>query len=205
MRVYAKRGARYTFITRSIEKSRLLVSILEVFHSNVKKKGFPLISLDKIQVALFERDVCGGSKTNILQYSMVLFWNNTFKEDEWFSRSLFVLGEHMLVCIEDISQFGFDSQDTFAPYFSLDTCSSLINALEMVIETNERCCVTLSLKSVTSVFSPRDVTQKSVNTVPVTWKLRWISEDGLLKFVALVKALHAGVGPTSSIIIRYTS
>ncbi|XP_023734782.1 uncharacterized protein LOC111882642 isoform X2 [Lactuca sativa] len=204
VRVYAKRGARYTFITRSIEKSRLLVSILEVFHSNVKKKGFPLISLDKIQVALFERDVCGGSKTNILQYSMVLFWNNTFK-DEWFSRSLFVLGEHMLVCIEDISQFGFDSQDTFAPYFSLDTCSSLINALEMVIETNERCCVTLSLKSVTSVFSPRDVTQKSVNTVPVTWKLRWISEDGLLKFVALVKALHAGVGPTSSIIIRYTS
>ncbi|KAL4578904.1 hypothetical protein LXL04_015035 [Taraxacum kok-saghyz] len=202
VRVYAKRGVRYMFITRSVEKSRTLVSILEVFHSNAKKKGFPLISLDKIQVALFERDVCRGLKTNILQYSMVLFWNNSFKEDQWFWRSLFVLGEHMLVCIEDISQFGFDSKDTFAPYFSLDTCSSIANALEMVIETKESYCVTLSLKSVTSEFSPRDIDQKSVNTVPVTWKLRWFGEDDLLKFVALVKALHAGVGPTSSIIIK---
>lgn len=198
VRVYAKRGVRYMFITRSIEKSRLLVSILEVFHSNAKKKGFPLISLDKIQVALFERDVCGGSKTNILQYSMVLFCNNNFEEGRWFSRSLFVLGEHMLVCIEDISQFGFDSKDTFTPYFSLDTCCSIAHALEMVIEN---CCVTLSLKSVTSEFSRKSVNE-SVNVVPVTWKLRWLSEDDLFKFVSLVKALHSGVGPTSPLIIK---
>ncbi|XP_076906469.1 uncharacterized protein LOC143562594 [Bidens hawaiensis] len=113
VRVYTKRGARYMFITRSIEKSRMLVSILEVFHANAKKKGFPLISLDKIQVALFERDVCGGSKTNILQYSMVLFWKSNSEDNQWFSRSLFVLGGHMIVSIEDVSQFGFDSQDTY--------------------------------------------------------------------------------------------
>lgn len=214
VRVYAKRGARYMFITRSIEKSRLLITILEFFNSNAKKKGFPLISLDKIQVALFERDVCGGSKTNILQYSMVLFWNNNFEDDQWFPRSLFVLGEHMLVCIEDISQFGFDSQDTFTPYFSLDTCCSMVDALEMVIDTKKNCCVTLTLNSVTSEFTPRDVAKKSedesLNTwgppsVPVTWKLRWFSEVGLFKFVALVKALHTGAGPTSPLNIRYTS
>ncbi|KAL8201953.1 hypothetical protein R6Q57_011100 [Mikania cordata] len=133
VRVYAKRGARYMFITRSIEKSKMLISMLEFFHSNDKKKGFPLISLDKIQVALFERDVCGGSKTNILQYSMVLFSSNNSRDDQWFFRSLFVLGGHMLLCIEDISQFGFDSQDIFTPYFSLDTCCFIASALEMAL------------------------------------------------------------------------
>nr|GEX98453.1 probable auxin efflux carrier component 1c [Tanacetum cinerariifolium] len=186
VRVYAKRGARYMFITRSVNKSRLLISILE------------------IQVALFERDVCGGLKTNILQYSMVLFWNNNFKDDQWFPRSLFVLGGHMLVCIEDISQFGFDSQDTFTPYFSLDSCCAIVNALEMIIDTKERCCIALSLNSVTSEFNPRELARKSENEpvnirdpplVPMTWKLRWFSEDALYKFVALVKALHAGVVP----------
>nr|XP_043631844.1 uncharacterized protein LOC122603250 isoform X2 [Erigeron canadensis] len=210
VRVYGKRGARYTLITRSVEKSRLLISMLECFHSNAKKKGFPLISLDKIQVALFERDVCGGSKTNILQYSMVLFWNNNFEDDQWFSRSLFVLGGHMLVCIEDISQFGFDSQDTFTPYFSLDTCCLVVNALEMVIDTKESYCVTLALNYVASEFSPWDTVRKSENesvstraTAPMTWKMRWFSEDGLFKFVALLKALHAGAEPASPLNIRY--
>ncbi|KAI3776403.1 hypothetical protein L1987_46184 [Smallanthus sonchifolius] len=202
VRVYTKRGARYMFVTRSIEKSRMLISILEFFHSNAKK-GFPLISLDKIQVALFERDVCGGAKTNILQYTMVLFWNNNSEDNQWFSRSLFVLGGHMLVCIEDISQFGFDSQDTYTPYFSLDTCCSVVNALEMVIDTKESFCVTLTLNSVTSDPSPLNLSWKSENgsvnnqdaaSVPVTWKLRWFSENGLFKFVALLKALHAGAG-----------
>ncbi|KAI3746032.1 hypothetical protein L6452_08447 [Arctium lappa] len=204
VRVYTKRGARYMFITRSIEKSRLLISILELFHSNAKKSGFPLISLDKIQVALFERDVCGGSKTNILQYSMVLFWNSNFEEDVWFSRSLFVLGGHMLVCIEDIVQFGFDSQDTFTPYFSLDTCCSIVNAFEMVIDVKDR-CTTLALTSVTSEFLPWDVSERGSRTAAMTWKLRWFSEDDLCKFVALVKALHAGSGPTSPLTIRYAS
>ncbi|KAK1406530.1 hypothetical protein QVD17_41932 [Tagetes erecta] len=215
VRVYAKWGARYMFITRSTEKSSLLISMLEFSHSNAKK-GFPLISLDKIQVALFERDVCGGSKTNILQYSMVLFWKNNCEDDQWFSRSLFVIGGHMLVCIEDISQFGFDSQDIFTPYFRLDTCCFIANALEMVIDTKERWCVTLNLSSVASEFTPWTSAMKSQNglfnslgtpscPVPVTWKLRWFSEDGLFKFVALVKALHAGAGPTSSLKIRYVS
>ncbi|KAD7477496.1 hypothetical protein E3N88_00632 [Mikania micrantha] len=213
VRVYAKRGARYMFITRSIEKSKMLISMLEFFHSNDKKKGFPLISLDKIQVALFERDVCGGSKTNILQYSMVLFSSNNSRDDQWFFRSLFVLGGHMLLCIEDISQFGFDSQDIFTPYFSLDTCCFIASALEMAIDTKERCCVTLTLSSVTSEFTPRDLATKfpngSLNSmdapVLVTWKLRWFSEDSLFKFIALVKALHAGAGPASPLKIRYVS
>ncbi|KAF5803709.1 putative leucine-rich repeat domain superfamily [Helianthus annuus] len=211
VRLYAKRGARYTFITKSIEKSRMLISILEFFHLNAKKKGFPLISLDKIQVALFERDVCGGSKTNILQYSMVLFWSSNSQDNHWFSRSLFVLGEHMLVCIEDISQFGFDSQDTYTPYFSLDTCCSIVNALEMVIDTKESFCVTLTLKSVASEFSPLNSSSKPENGSPnnrgaaVTWKLKWYSENDLFKFVALVKALHAGAVPASPLNLRYAS
>ncbi|KVI07838.1 uncharacterized protein LOC112512622 isoform X3 [Cynara cardunculus var. scolymus] len=205
VRVYTTRGARYMFITRSIEKSRLLISVLELFHSNAKKTGFPLLSLDKIQVALFERDVCGGSKTNILQYTMVLFWNSNFGEGVWFSRSLFVLGGHMLVCIEDVLQFGFDSQDTFTPYFSLDTCCSIVDAFEMVIDAKDG-CVTLALKSVASEFIPWDVSERGSRSVAaMIWKLRWFSEDDLCKFVALVKALHAGFGSSSPLIVRYAS
>jgi len=72
-----------------------------------------------------------------------------------------------------------------------------------IIETKERCCVTLSLKSVKSNFSSHgDIDRNSVNVGPVTWKLRWLGEDDLLKFVALVKALHAGAGPTSPLFIK---
>ncbi|XP_076952814.1 uncharacterized protein LOC143626708 [Bidens hawaiensis] len=169
------------------------------------------VSLDKIQVALFERDVCGGSKTNILQYSMVLFWKSNSEDNQWFSRSLFVLGGHMIVCIEDVSQFGFDSQDTYTPYFSLDTCCSIVNALEMVIDTKESFCVTLTLNSVTSELSRLNLSRKPENGslnnrgVAVTWKLRWFSENGLFKFVELVKALHDGAGPASHLNIKYTS
>lgn len=31
-------------------------------------------SLEQVQVELFEKQVCGGSKLSLYQYSMVLFW-----------------------------------------------------------------------------------------------------------------------------------
>lgn len=36
-------------------------------------------SVEQIQVDIFERDLCGGAKTSIYQYSMVLFWNSNLQ------------------------------------------------------------------------------------------------------------------------------
>ncbi|XP_024948213.1 uncharacterized protein LOC102607018 isoform X5 [Citrus sinensis] len=58
LRVSTEMGATYLLMTRSIEKS----------------------SLEQVQVELFEKQICGGLKVGIFQYSMVLFWCSEDKE-----------------------------------------------------------------------------------------------------------------------------
>ena len=36
-------------------------------------------SLEQVQVELFEKHICGGSKISIFQYSLVLFWRNNIE------------------------------------------------------------------------------------------------------------------------------
>lgn len=55
-------------------------------------------SLEQVQVGLFEKQICGGSKLSIFQYSMVQFWcsnvegmiySSTFFEGiQWSSKDL---------------------------------------------------------------------------------------------------------------------
>lgn len=200
VRVYIDRGSAYLFITRSIEKSRQLLSTLKVCDSHAANDSCSLRSLEQVQVELFEKQICGGSKVSIFQYSMVLFWHNN-EEDSWLSRSLFVIGEHLLVCVEDLVQFSSLSIDSpLPPYFSLDSCCSIVDISEMVIEARESQCVTIALKCTALEFCSSAKVDKEVaaindeNTasVPVTWKIRWFSEESLFNFVALLKAIHAG-------------
>ncbi|GMP32912.1 hypothetical protein CsSME_00006455 [Camellia sinensis var. sinensis] len=136
--------------------------------------------------------------------------------DLWFSRSLFVLEEHLLLCIEDLMQFGFLSEDTCAsPYYSLDSCCSIIDISEMVIDTRESWCLTLALERATSVFFTSQelmieeaaaLTKKKPASGSLIWKLKWFSENSLFNFVALLKAIHAGVADSSSpLIVRCAS
>ncbi|KAG2667668.1 hypothetical protein I3760_15G127000 [Carya illinoinensis] len=199
VRLYIDRDSEYLFITRSIEKSRQLFSTFKVFDSSVANDNCSLQSLEQVQVELFEKQICGGSKVNLYQYSMVLFWCNHNGEDIWLSRSLFVMGMHLLVCVEDLMHFSSLSVDSsWPPYFSLDSCCSIVNLSEMVIEARERLCVTLALKRDASEFSSSAKAGKAASnyekTRPssVTWKLRWFSIESLCNFVALVKAIHAG-------------
>ncbi|KAF5469189.1 hypothetical protein F2P56_013281 [Juglans regia] len=161
--------------------------------------GLQVVSLEQVQVELFEKQICGGSKVNLYQYSMVLFWCNHNGEDIWLSRSLFVMGMHLLVCVEDLVHFSSLSVDSsWPPYFSLDSCCSIVDLSEMVIEARERLCVTLALKCDASEFFLSAKAGKAASnyekTGPssVTWKLRWFSIESLFNFVALVKAIHAG-------------
>ncbi|KAM4106523.1 hypothetical protein ACB094_04G071200 [Castanea mollissima] len=196
--VYIDRGSAYVFITRSIQKSSQLLSTLKVFDPHEANDSCSLRSLEQVQVELFEKQIYGGLKVSIFQYSMVLFWHNN--NEEWHSRSLFVIGGNLLLCIEDLVQFSSLSMDSsLPPYFSVDSYCSIVDISEMVIETKESWCVTVALKCTASVFCSSAKADKKVAAIndektassPVTWMIRWFSEDSLFQFVALVKAIHA--------------
>ncbi|XP_028081605.1 uncharacterized protein LOC114283012 isoform X2 [Camellia sinensis] len=79
LRVYIERCASYLFATRSIEKSRQLLCILYSLDSNMRKQSCSMKSLEQVQVESFEKHICGGSKMNMFQYSMVHFSHNNMK------------------------------------------------------------------------------------------------------------------------------
>ncbi|KAK9925734.1 hypothetical protein M0R45_023001 [Rubus argutus] len=62
--------------------------------------------------------------------------------------------------------------------FSLDLCCSIADISELVVEARE--------------------------ISSMTWKLKWFSEESPFKFVALLKAIHAGL-TLSPLLIRCTS
>ncbi|KAF8022584.1 hypothetical protein BT93_F0179 [Corymbia citriodora subsp. variegata] len=201
VRVCIDTGARYLFITRSIDKSRLLLELLGVF--SVLDTKCSLKSLEPVQFELFGKQIGGGAKVNIFQYSMILFCHDKIKDKSWASRSLFVTGGQLLICIEDIRQFGTLSRDSSSPpYFSLVSTCGIADVSEMVIESRVSYCVTLALERAAQEFRP---STKAHNKIAATsrgnlssgilsWKLKWSSETGLSQFVALLKALHAGTG-----------
>ncbi|KAJ9162651.1 hypothetical protein P3X46_022410 [Hevea brasiliensis] len=205
VRVYIERGATYLFLTRSIEKSRQLLYTLQVFGPCATNKCI-LRSLEQVQVELFEKQICGGSKMSIFQYAMVLFWHKD-EEESWLSRSLFVSGTHVFLCVEELKRFNFPSADaSSSPYFSLDWCCCISDASELVIE---RPFVTLILEHATKKFCFSPKGHKDIATIdkentgcPLTWKLKWFSEDSLFNFVALLNAIHSGMKSSALIITR---
>lgn len=79
-----------------------------------------------------------------------------------------------------------------------------------VIESQESMCVTLTLNHViTKVdflaeLGNKKLARERTSSKSVVWKLRWFSEDTLLKFVALLKAIHLGI-TTSPLPVRCIS
>ncbi|KAK4410805.1 hypothetical protein Sango_0153500, partial [Sesamum angolense] len=211
IRVCFEGNATYLLITRSMDRSKELLCVLDFFDPSGIKNTCSITSLEQIQINLFQDHVCGGSKVNIYQYSMVLFCQKDFKENLWLPRSLFVLEGHLLLCTEDLMQFG-PSENAFSPtYFLLDSCCAVIDVSEMAIDTSDSPCIALSFRH-TLEFRPsekRYTTEhahptKKCAADPVTWKLKWFSKDSVFKFVALLKAIHGQVA-TSSFLVRYGS
>lgn len=207
VRVHFEKNGTYQFITRSLEKSRQLFCILDILDPHTIRDGLILRSLEQVQVDLFSRSSVGGSNISIFQFSMVLHWRCNFKEASWLSRSFFVLERHLLLCMEDFVQFGSLIEISPHPsYFSLDSCCSIVDVQELVIETRESLCITLTVKKVMSKLC-LDNTADEVETtqsppVPLTWKLRWFSEESLFKFLSLFMALHDSA-TSSPLVVEY--
>lgn len=189
VRVSIQRGITYLFTTRSTVKSIQLLELLHSYDPKTRKRYFSLQSLEKVQVQLFDKFVCGGSTCSIFQYSMVSFWHCCNVEDDlWLPRSMFVLEKHVLMCTEDLTQFGLLNGDApSSTYFAHDTCCSVACISEMVIN-EESLCLTLSLKGV--IFNEEDL---AVPPAAITWKVKWFCKESLFKCVDLIRAIHAGL------------
>ncbi|KAK2439662.1 Outer arm dynein light chain 1 protein [Trifolium repens] len=210
LRVNFEDGDTYLFVTRSIEMSRELLCTILVFDSCGGNARCSIRSLEQVQVELFGNQICGGSNVSIYQYAMVLLCCNHGNEESWLSRSLFVIGGYVLLCIEDIKQlYSFSSDASVSPYYRIDSCCSIADITEMVIGVGDN-CVTLGLKCSLTEFYPSTrlnlVTVNHGNTTlgSLKLKLRWFSKDNLLKFVSLLKAFHAEK-VESHLVVRYTS
>ncbi|XP_021736386.1 uncharacterized protein LOC110702932 [Chenopodium quinoa] len=209
--VFIDEDTAYLLITRCKEKTRHLLFMIGLIAPGEINR-FSVRSLDQVQLNLFDRQICGNLGISIYQYCMVLFRH---KETEWVSRSLFVSGGHIVVCIEDIFHFSSLSAHADATsYFMLDSCCSIANVSEMVIEAKENLSVTLTLREnspisclspILDMMKPR-VGFKNGSTIPgaMTWKLKWFSAESLCKFVTLLKAIHRGM-TSSSLAITYIS
>ncbi|KAM7278281.1 hypothetical protein ACFE04_005415 [Oxalis oulophora] len=182
------KGCSYLFITRDVEKSRQLLNTLRISDSCDTKDKCSFRSLEQVQVQLFENQICGRLKFSMFQYSMVLFCHDCDKGNMWLSRSLFVIGGHLLVCKEDLRLFGFISQDSLSPYFTLDSSCLITDVSEMVIEPRGGHCLTLFLEHASSTFCPSSKTNKlKISSTPIRWKMKWFSDDAMLKFMSLLE------------------
>ncbi|GAB2225421.1 hypothetical protein Droror1_Dr00006213 [Drosera rotundifolia] len=213
VRLYIRGDAAHIFMTRSAEKSEQLLHMLEIAGFLEANKGFHLSSLEQIQIGLFYKHICGGSEISIHHYCMVLFRHDESEEDRWVSRSLFVTGGWLFLCVEDILHFNSHLMDEdFPQYLLLDSSFFIGDINKMVVEVGEkRCEISISR----SDQSPRDnescltglsaIMGSSIrsgcrrNTLESarTWQLKWFSEESLTKFLALIKAIHAGVARSS--------
>lgn len=214
VRIYIDEDATYILITKNMEKTRQLLWMME-FLSHGEKIKYSLRSLELAQINLFDRHICGGVGISIYQYCMVLFWHNNDKDRQWRSRSIFVSGGHLFVCIENVSRFSLLAANAEASsYFFLDSCCSISYISEMVIEAEETQCVTLTLEArprehclsaiVDTVKAKVGFQDKNGPARTTTWKLKWFSAESLSNFIVLLKALH-GEMATSSLCIRYIS
>ncbi|XP_024005970.1 uncharacterized protein LOC18010985 isoform X2 [Eutrema salsugineum] len=180
--------AGFIFVTKCIEKTTELLNIIHVYPQATEVK-FPLQSLENIQVDLFEKEICRCMKLSIFQYNVLRFQSSTGGEVSWRWRSLFVAGGRLFICNEDFTQLcSRTSYTSSAPYFLLDSCCSISDISETIVESQGG-IVSLKIKE-----------NKRVDSV--AWKLEWCNPENALKFVSLLKALHPD-SPQCPLAVRY--
>lgn len=197
VRVNFEKDVTYLFLPRTIETCKDLFSLLEVYGLSSSTIKFSLKSWEQVQVDLLEKYISGGLKTGIYFYSMILFWPDKCEENSWLSRSMFVIEGYIVVCTENLKQFG-SQVDCHGklPYYSFDFLCPIQNIFEMVIESEEdgRCLTLIAsnvqLENIFIADKKSSVRQERRHSCK--WKFKWFSEDYLSKFVSLLKAMRCG-------------
>ncbi|KAK8921860.1 hypothetical protein KSP39_PZI020409 [Platanthera zijinensis] len=196
LRVNMEKDVTYLFLPRTIEMCKDLFSLLEVYGLSSSTIKCSLKTWEQIQVDLLEKYISGGLKTGIYFYSMILFWPDKCEENSWLSRSMFVIKGYIVVCTENLKQFGSQVHcHGNPPYYTFDLLCPIQNILEMVIESEEdgRCLTLIAanvqLENIFIADKNSSVRQESRRSCK--WKFKWFSEDYLSKFVSLLKAMHS--------------
>ncbi|XP_020704196.1 uncharacterized protein LOC110115330 isoform X1 [Dendrobium catenatum] len=210
LRVRMEGDMTYLFLTRSFETSKDLFSLLQVYDSGTSTAKCSIKSWEQVQVDLLEKYISGSLHRGIYFYSMIFLLQDKCEGKSWLSRSLFVIEGYIIICSENLIQFG---SPTYClgtpPYYSLDSLCPIQNILELIIESEEDCrCLTLIAGNVPygNIFlddSKRGNLQQE-NRRSCTWKLKWVSEDYLMRFVSLLKAMYLGFSATS-LHVKYAS
>ncbi|CAH8284528.1 unnamed protein product [Eruca vesicaria subsp. sativa] len=198
VRLLFKDGTEYIFKTGSIEKTTVLLNITKVLDSQDTESKCSLGSLENIQIEMFEKEICGGLKLSIFQYSVLQFQSSTLEDVSWLPRSLFVVDGHLFICIEDFRRLSSLPTDAASSYFSLDSSCSISDIFEMAIESRGRPCLSLKIKQKNSTFKARP----NRTATSATWKLKLFSIECVLKFVSLVKGLHPD-SPEFPLLVRH--
>ncbi|CAL4921529.1 unnamed protein product [Urochloa decumbens] len=202
LRVHMVDGTTHLFFTRTSKEAQDVLWLLSVINFPKLNREIHLQSWENIQVKLFEKCICGSAKMGIFLYSMLMFWRNDAEEDSLHIRSIFVIEGSILVCIEDLDQFGRVPDDSDRPYFSLDAYCSINNIKEVVMDQQCGKCLTLILDNHSrgefhkSIQNQSNKHSDEIDTVR-TWKLEWFSEEELLKFISVLKALYLTAAASS--------
>ncbi|KAJ3702955.1 hypothetical protein LUZ61_006660 [Rhynchospora tenuis] len=187
----------YVLLTRTIEKTQDLFSLLQISTSRPLDSGISLQSWEQVQVKLIEKELCSGLKMGLQLYSTLLFWKDNIEGGSWEARSIFVTEGHVLLFTEDFVRFGsFLCDRTASPYYSLDSYCLIRNILELVMDLHHNKCITLIVENNRDdqFLSSKDQKEKNQEANEFVhihkWRLQWFSQDKLLKFVSLLKAVH---------------
>ncbi|XP_039831193.1 uncharacterized protein LOC120692054 isoform X3 [Panicum virgatum] len=202
LRVHMVDDTAHLLFTRTSKEAQDVLWLLSVTNFPKLDREIHLQSWENIQVKLFEKCICGSAKMGIFLYSMLMFWRNDAEEDSLFIRSIFVTERSILVCIEDLDLFGGVPNDSDPPYFSLDASCSIHNIQEVVMDQHNDKCLTLILDNHrqgefhNSIQNQSNKQSDEIDSVH-TWKLEWFSQEALLKFISVIKALYSTAAASS--------
>ncbi|XP_020575649.1 uncharacterized protein LOC110021483 isoform X2 [Phalaenopsis equestris] len=210
LRVRMQGDATHLFLTRTVDISKDLFNLLQVYDSSTSTAKCSLKSWEQVQSDLLEKCISGSLSGGIYFYSMILLWKDKCNGKSWLSRSLFVIEGYVIICSENLIQFG-SSWDCLGtpPYYSLDSICPIKNILEVVIESAEDIKVlTLTAENVPhgNIFleDNKRGNHQQKNRRSCTWKLKWFSEDYMMRFVTLLKAMRSGLSATT-LHVKYAS
>ncbi|KAF0912560.1 hypothetical protein E2562_015255 [Oryza meyeriana var. granulata] len=206
LRVQMADNTTHLFLTRTSKEAQDILWLLTVSNCPQLTSSISLQSWEKVQLKLLEKCIHASLEMGIFLYSLLMFWKNDAEEGSLVIRSLAVTEGSLFVCIENLHQFGSLPDDSDTPYFSLDASCFINDIQEVVVDHCDKRCLTLVLDNHAHegrFCSNGSITTNSQNkqsdeiyTVH-TWKLKWLSEETVVKFISVLKALYSASASSS--------